>query len=147
MANMLTPMDLCKCGDEHSEQVALMQWVLWHKKDYPELELLFAIPNGGDRDKRTAGRLKAEGVKPGVSDMMLPVARHGKHGIWIELKKLDGGSGESEVQIEWGRRMRIEGYAYFCANGWQAAAKGLISYLGMREKPFPDGSLQSQIKR
>lgn len=39
----------------------------------PELRWLHAIPNGGYRDKVTAGKLKAEGVKRGIPDVFLPL--------------------------------------------------------------------------
>lgn len=39
----------------------------------PELRWLHAIPNGGYRDKITAGKLKAEGVKRGIPDIFLPL--------------------------------------------------------------------------
>lgn len=47
---------------------------------------LFAIPNGGARHPVVAGKLKAEGVMPGVWDLFLavPVAEYG--GCFIETK-------------------------------------------------------------
>lgn len=140
MSSMITPTKLANStSDEHSHQVALMQWVLWHAQTVPELKLLFAIPNGGDRDKRTAANLKAEGVKKGVSDLMLPVARHNRHGLFIEMKKSDGGAGESKEQKEWGESMHGQGYGYACCHGWKAAARLLMQYLGFSERAFPDG--------
>lgn len=50
----------------------------------------FAIPNGGGRSKREAGRLKAEGVTAGVSDIFCSVAHGGWHGLYIEMKSLTG---------------------------------------------------------
>ena len=50
----------------------------------------FAIPNGGGRSKRTAGRLKAEGVKPGVPDVALSMPSLTFHGLFIEMKSLTG---------------------------------------------------------
>ena len=61
--------------EEHEEQVKVFTWARWAEAARPELALLFAVPNGGRRDKVTAGRLKAEGVKAGVLDIWLPVAR------------------------------------------------------------------------
>lgn len=145
MSSMITPSKLANStSDEHSHQVALMQWVLWHAQFESKLKYLFAIPNGGARDKRTASNLKAEGVKAGVSDLMLPVARHNRHGLFIEMKKFDGGSGESKEQIEWGESMHGEGYGYVCCHGWKAAAKVLMQYLGFSERAFPDGIKHSE---
>lgn len=53
---------------EHAESVQLMQLVRLHENKHPELRWLFAVPNGGHRNKVAASKLKAEGVKPGVPD-------------------------------------------------------------------------------
>ena len=52
---------------EHKEQVALMKW--WHFTHQQfgiSEQLLFAIPNGGQRSAITAKNLQAEGVRSGV---------------------------------------------------------------------------------
>ena len=59
---------------EHDIQSALFSWAQLQTSCYPELALMFAIPNGGKREKRqdkkgrwfspTAQKLKKEGVKP-----------------------------------------------------------------------------------
>ena len=51
--------------DEHREQAALFEWARYAGGRYPELALLFAVPNGGRRDAVTGARLKSEGVKAG----------------------------------------------------------------------------------
>ena len=76
---------------------------------WPELRLLHAIPNGGKRDIRTAAMLKAEGVKPGVPDICLPVPRGGKHGLYIELKRRKGGT-VSKAQEAWIRALMAQGF-------------------------------------
>jgi hypothetical protein len=122
-------------GTEHGHQVALFAWAAIQCGHHPELKLLFAIPNGGSRgdNKRSAmiqgATMKAEGVKPGVSDCMLPVSRHGMHGLWIEMKK--PGGKESEEQIKWGAAMVEQGYWYQCCDHWLSAAKLIASYLSM----------------
>lgn len=57
------------------------------KPAIPALEWIHAIPNGGFRDKITAGKLKAEGVKSGISDIFLPYPVDKWHGLYIEMKK------------------------------------------------------------
>lgn len=63
---------------EEREQMALMHWAAYYESEHPELALLFHIPNGGTRNKREAGRLKAAGVKAGVSSRSLLRAAGGK---------------------------------------------------------------------
>jgi len=124
---MITPESLAKSGTEHGEQVALMCWCALNVGKYPELQLLHAIPNGGARDRVTAGRLKGEGVKPGVSDLMLPVARGGYHGLYIEMKR--PGEKAKPIQLKWGELVTEQGY-YFCVcDTWTKAAQVLTDYL------------------
>jgi hypothetical protein len=71
---------------EHNEQVALIRLCRAYANQYPELIAIYAIPNGGARTAVTGARLKAEGVKPGIPDLHLPVARGGYHSLYIEMK-------------------------------------------------------------
>lgn len=71
---------------EHDLQVSILAECALRANQNPLYELIFAIPNGGHRNKATAGRLKAEGVKAGVPDLFLPVPSRGYHGLFIELK-------------------------------------------------------------
>ena len=58
-------------ASEHQEQVALFRWAEFAIARWPELALMYAIPNGGHRHKAVAAGLKAEGVKRGVPDVCL----------------------------------------------------------------------------
>ncbi|MBU0991826.1 MAG: VRR-NUC domain-containing protein, partial [Proteobacteria bacterium] len=77
---------------EHMEQVLLVNMALKHEKEIPELKLLYAIPNGGQRHKAIAQKLKMEGVKKGVPDLCLPVAKKPYNGLYIEMKRRTGGN-------------------------------------------------------
>ena len=104
-----------------------MAWARLNEHRLPALALLFAIPNGGRRDAVTGAGLKAEGVRAGVPDLCLPVARRGFHGFFIELKA-SGGSLSPE-QRGWIARLRQAGYAAEVCRGWEAAASRLTHYL------------------
>lgn len=112
---------------EHGEQVAIIEWSLNNRGFYPELELLIAIPNGGWRDKATAKKLKQEGVKPGVSDLLLPVPKMGYCGLWMELKAGDGLP--SREQINWLVAMIHQGFAAYIAWEYEQAVPAFVSYL------------------
>ena len=96
----------------------------------PELHLMHAIPNGGKRDIRTAAKLKAEGVKPGVPDIFLPVPRGGKHGLYIELKRRKGGT-VSAAQEAWIRALTEQGYVCAVCHGATAARDEIEAYMAM----------------
>lgn len=114
-------------ASESVEQQCLFRWAEYVKGAYPELKLLYHIPNGGRRNKGEAGRLKAEGVKAGAPDVCLPVARNGFHGAYIELKKQGGRV--SPGQIRWLRDLEGQGYFTAVCYSWEAAAALLKDYL------------------
>lgn len=110
---------------------ALMRWVASMESDvlYPGIELIFHIPNGGKRSKVEASRLKAEGVRRGVSDYLLPVARRGFHGLWIELKApIECKPSVEKAQRIWQINMRREGYLAEVAYGWDQARRFIERY-------------------
>jgi len=75
-----------KYPSEHEEQVKVIAWAREHESKWPELGLLYAIPNGGARDRITGAQLKAEGVRPGMPDLCLPVSAYAYNALYIELK-------------------------------------------------------------
>jgi hypothetical protein len=113
---------------EHVEQVTLMQWARLHERRYPELALLHAVPNGGHRHVAVARAMKAEGVKAGVPDLDLPVARGPWHGLRIEMKA-KGGRATPE-QRRWIDSLRAQGYRAEVCTGWEAARDLILEYLG-----------------
>jgi len=90
---------------------------------------VYAVPNGGKRDPRTAARLKAEGVKAGIPDVNCDVARGGWHGLRLELKRTKGGRVEPE-QVERHEALRVQGYRVEVCRGGDAAWDVLCEYLG-----------------
>ena len=113
---------------ENQEQAALFEWAALMERKYPELRLLHSIPNGGYRPPKTAAILKATGVKAGVPDICLPVARGGYHGLYIELKRLNGGY-LSSAQAIWLNNLAKQGYRAVCCKGFEAARDELLTYL------------------
>ena len=76
---------------EDEEQCALIAWrneIALPQE--PRLDLLYHCPNGKHARAAAAGQLKAMGVKRHIPDLFLAVPRHGFHGLYIELKALDG---------------------------------------------------------
>ncbi len=71
---------------EHQEQAALFELAALHEREYPELALMHAVPNGGHRHIAVAKKMKREGVRAGVPDVELPVARGDHSGLHIEMK-------------------------------------------------------------
>ena len=105
--------------EEHNIQAACVRWF---NLQWPQYRgLLFAVPNGGARSKATAGKLKAEGVVPGVADLILLVPKCVKahddegwyntiHALCIEMKTAKGR--QSPEQTEWQAKVEAHGYKY-----------------------------------
>lgn len=117
---------------EHQHQVAFFQLVdIKLMKKFPFLDkLLFAVPNGGHRSKAQGGKLKAEGVKRGVSDILLLHPKRGYGYLCIEMKTR--GNKTSDDQDEFNERVTIDGRGFYhVAYSSQEAFKVLSWYLSV----------------
>lgn len=112
---------------EDEEQIAVMSWAALMEGRYPELRLLHHIPNGGKRGKREAAIFKAMGVKAGVPDLFLPCAREGYHGLYVEMKALDGRP--SKTQLEMLKSLSGQGYKCVVCHGADEARRVIEDYL------------------
>jgi hypothetical protein len=166
MASTPNPWDYAeRTGLEHSHQAALFMWANMAvnfgriaadtKSSYsepgralklseandkiPQLRWLHAIHNQGHGDKIRGAHAKAEGVKPGVFDMFLPVpiSIAGDHngafpaqhfaGLYLELKV--GYNQPSADQLAFQAFARSMHYAAEIAWGWIEARQKLLEYL------------------
>ena len=116
---------------EAIEQQHLFQWAAFMSGKYKELEYLHHIPNGGSRNKKEAVNLKRQGVRAGVPDLDLPVARKGYHGLRIEMKY--GKNKPTEEQVKWLVFLKVQGYATAVCYSWQEAARTICRYLDIEE--------------
>lgn len=112
---------------EGNEQEALFRWAAFVRGRFPEIDLLHHIPNGGSRNSAEAANLKRQGVKAGVPDLCLPVARGGYHGLYIEMKH--GKNKTSENQDAWLAALRRQGFATAVCYGWERAAEVITKYM------------------
>ena len=131
---------MMRAENEGYEQAALFEWAEYQAAVMQELQLLYHIPNGGLRSKSEAARMKRQGVKAGVPDLLLPVARGGWHGLYIEMKA-EGGRASTE-QKKWIAALQEQGYRAEICVGWEAAAKLLTEYL----RTGDDGSVTTYAR-
>ena len=118
---------------ERKEQISLITWVKYMVHSIPELEMLFAIPNGGSRNIIEAANLKKSGVKSGVPDLFLSVAKSNLHGLYIEMKRPDGKGKLTESQKEFQKLAVKYNYGYVICDSWDIARKEILLYLGKKE--------------
>lgn len=114
-------------GSEHDAQKQLIQLANLHQRQHQELSRLHAIPNGGHRSKAAAGKMKAEGQRPGVPDLCLPVPRGPLHGLYVEMKTASGSA--SPDQKDWLTHLHRNRYAAHLTNCPQRALQIILEYL------------------
>jgi hypothetical protein len=117
-----------RCSEE-SEQAALISWARFNAVMYPDLNLLFHVPNGGARDKREGANLKRAGVLAGIPDLILPAARHGYHSLYIEMKVEPNKPTKSQIDVM--KKLKKNGNFVIVCYGAGEARKVLNWYLGM----------------
>lgn len=154
----MTPEDLCKSGSEFGEQGALFCWA--NSKDtrarFPHFfntetrRCKMYATNQNFTDAVKGARAKQIGIQSGVSDIFIPIPRHGVCGLYIELKidpahpqnngtlpdpkkpgctmKKKRGKASDE-QESFGRQVIADGYGWAVAEGWRAAAAIITQYL------------------
>lgn len=95
----------------HEESNIQIHCVKLFRTIYPHLsKVLFAVPNGGQRNRVTGAILKAEGVLAGVSDLLLLHPSGKYHGLCIEMKTPKGK--QQDTQVEWQQEVESQGYKY-----------------------------------
>lgn len=112
---------------ESDEQRVVMEWAVSNESRWPEVGYLFHIPNGGFRNGREAKNLQRQGVKAGVPDLCLPVARGGWHGMYIEMKSLTGKT--SPAQRGWLAALQAQGYYAVVCKGADEAISEITAYM------------------
>lgn len=112
---------------ESVEQQNLFRWANFADCKYPELQLLYHVPNEGKRTAQNGTRMVAEGLKKGVPDLCLPVSRGDFHALYIELKAT-GGKVSSD-QKRWLELLAREGNYTKVCYGWEDAKTAIIEYL------------------
>lgn len=114
-------------GTEEQEQTTVVSWCRASEGRFPELALLYHVPNGGKRGKAEAARFRAAGVKAGVPDLCLPVAAGGYHGLYVEMKT--AGGRVSPAQKWYMERLMEQGYFCRVCYGADAAIALIKAYL------------------
>lgn len=85
--------------------------VTWFDYQYHAISwALFHVPNGGTRNAIEAAKFKAMGVRAGVPDLLLLIARGGYHYLAMELKC--GKNRQTENQRKYQEHVETHGGKY-----------------------------------
>jgi len=115
---------------EHDEQVALFRWsAMVSESQYPGLDLMYAIPNAARRSPRQGAWMKAEGMKPGMPDVHLPVRCGDKAGLWIEMKA--DKNKPTENQKNRMTKLTKAGHVCVVCYSWQEAVAAIDRYYAL----------------
>ncbi len=98
-----------------------------NERKYPALRLSFAVPNAAQRSPRLGAWMKAEGLRAGVPDWLLPVPRKGASGFAIEFKSKTGRL--TPAQYDYSTSLMAEGWVWRMFTDWRSAADEVEKYL------------------
>ena len=117
---------------ESAEQQALFAWAEYRKGKWPQLAWMYHIPNEGKRSYARGAQMRREGLKRGVPDVCLPVARGEYSALYIEMKRTRGGR-LTEEQRKWAVGLMKMGNLVLRCDGWEQAARAIEAYLEGRK--------------
>ena len=100
--------------EERSLQKMCVRWFRLTQKE----ALIFAVPNGGSRNKLEAYQMKLEGVLAGVSDLLV-IFRD--RVLFIELKTTNGR--QSKEQKHFSEQVQGLGFAYYLCRTFEEFQK------------------------
>lgn len=111
---------------EHEIQSKLVQLI---SEQYPEL--LFCATVGGARMSISeAKKIKRQGYRKGIPDLIFYEARKGYYGLCIEIKKKGGQP--SPHQRAWIADLQRRGYQALICKGLDACVEAFESYFNIR---------------
>ncbi|MTI12368.1 VRR-NUC domain-containing protein [Sansalvadorimonas verongulae] len=117
--------------ESHEQRLCFEYMRVVHREAFSHA---YHVPNGGHRHKATAAKLKAEGVKAGVPDIKVALARGGFFGLYVEMKaKAPHSSAVSPKQKEWLARLAGAGYCTRICKGYGEFKAVIDEYMSWPE--------------
>lgn len=115
---------------EYDEQKEFVRWV---RKNYPQhARRLISVENAAHRGSlMRASMAQASGMVVGASDLFFRLSCGGFHGLWIEMKKIDGRPTPDESRFQ--DEARCDGYAAVVCKGCEEAKVAFQGYLSKGE--------------
>ena len=118
--------------DEERLQESCIKWIELQYPSWLRNGRIYHSPNGERRDAITGAKLKRMGVVPGVPDLFIRIARHGYHGLYIELKTEKGRL--SDKQRQFADSAVADGYKFVVVRSLDEFMRVVKTYLD--EKSF-----------
>lgn len=119
-------------NQEDQELVAVFDWIRAAQGRFPELELAFHVENERHCTPQQGAWRQRKGVRAGVPDILIDVARCGYHGLRVELKV--GKNTTTNTQRKWIAALERNGYCARVCYGAEAAVTTIRDYMEGRLK-------------
>jgi hypothetical protein len=119
-----------KYPPEAWEQEQIFRWARTNQIQFPELQLLNGSLNGFKLGTGQSVKAKKQGMRKGYPDIFFPIPNLGYHGLFIELKKVKGGSISKEQKV-WLKKLTDQGYLAVVEKGYINAINRIKEYLGI----------------
>lgn len=136
---------------KYSETKIQHTCVEWFRITFPHVAgLLFAIPNGGIRTKKSGFMRKYEGAIAGIADLILLFPCNGKCSLCIEMKtphvKGKKAGAQSEAQRDWQKLVEGYGSVYVVCHGIIEFIRNVCTYLRADPQPYINDVLRNYYK-
>ena len=116
-----------KIPTEAQESVWFMEWAELYK---PIAGFVMHIPNERKCSPRAGARLKAMGVRKGVPDYFIAVAKGAYHGLFLEMKRRDQRNRKKRIeQDNWLEKLKDQNYCAEYVYGWEHASQVCKDYV------------------
>lgn len=126
--NKLKANQKVKRQEDTLQQRCVRHWQTKFRPDSDEYYLLYKVHNEGKKTKQQAAKDKAMGIVSGAADLNLDLARHGFHGLRIELKSLVGSQSANQKRVE--QALQKNGYLYKVIRDFNEFVTLINWYLG-----------------
>ena len=114
----------------HIESQIQQSCVKWFRLQFPEIGLLlFAVPNGGARNKREAKPPEGFNSIMSATPAVTPSPFNIPASLCIEFKTEEKGSTQRETQKQWQKAAEAAGNKYVICRSFDDFRKEVISYL------------------
>ena len=119
---------------ESQMQIDVFNVLRFNERADPYLRWVYAVPNGSARHPAVGAKLKAEGVKKGISDLCCPFPSFQNmgvsHGAYIELKA--GRNKPTAEQAEFLEFVNANGYSTAVVYSADDALDFIENYCGIK---------------
>lgn len=99
-----------KRNEDDLQMRCVRHWQERFRPDSDEYYLLYKVHNEGKKTEMQASKDKAMGIISGAADLNLDIAKHGYHGLRIELKAISGTQSQNQKRVE--QALQKNGYLY-----------------------------------